>query len=349
MVLDDLALPIVQAPMAGGPSTPALAAAVTNAGGLGFVGAGYKTVDAMCEDIAQTRALTDGALGVSVFAPVPGPADPAAVEAFRREVEPDAQAAGVALGEPRFDDDGFGAKVDALRADPVAVAHAAFGLPPREAVDALRGAGMEVWVTVTTAEEGRLAAEAGADVLVAQGVEAGGHRGSFAGDDATGQVGILALVQLLVAQGGPPVVASGGLMTGGAVAAVLAAGARAAQLGSAFLLTPEAGTSPPHREAIATPTPTALTRAFSGRLARGIENRFLLEHDAGAPAAYPEVHHITTPLRAHGRKSGDGDVVNLWAGQAHELARAEPAGDVVRRIAAEALQALDQARSHLTS
>ena len=212
----------------------------------------------------------------------------------------------------------------------------------------LRDAGIEVWGTATSADEARALRDAGVDVVVAQGAEAGGHRGSFAGGDAAGQLGILAVTQLLVAQGGPPVVASGGLMTGGAVAAVLAAGARAAQLGSAFLLTPEAGTSPPHRDAVATPAPTALTRAFSGRLARGIENRFLLEHSASAPPAYPEVHHITTPLRAHGRKTGDGDVVNLWAGQAHELARAEPAGEIVRRIAAEALQALARARSHLS-
>ena len=353
MVLDDLAVPIVQAPMAGGPSTPELAAAVTNAGGLGFVGAGYKTVEAMGKDIAATRALLgdrDGApLGVSVFAPVPGPGDPAAVERFRAEIKADATAAGVALGQPRFDDDAFAAKIEALCEERVAVVHLAFGLPPADATQALREAGIELWITVTSAEEGRLAAEAGADVLVAQGVEAGGHRGSFVGGDGGGQLGILALTQLLVAQGGPPVVASGGLMTGGAVAAVLAAGARAAQLGTAFLLAPEAGTSPPHREAVASPTPTALTRAFSGRLARGIENRFLQEHSATAPAAYPEVHHITTPLRAHGRSSGDGDVVNLWAGQAHELARAEPAGDIVRRIAAEAAHALGQARSHLRS
>jgi nitronate monooxygenase len=348
MVLDELAVPIVQAPMAGGPSTPQLAAAVSNAGGLGFVGAGYRSVGAMREDIAATRAATPRAFGVSLFVPVPGPADPAVVDAFRREVEPDAAAAGVALGDARFDDDAFGAKVDALCKERIAVAHVAFGLPPREATRALKAAGSEVWVTVTTAEEGGLAAEAGADAIVAQGVEAGGHRGSFARGDAGGQLGVLALVQLLVAAGGPPVVASGGLMTGGAVAAVLAAGARAAQLGSAFLLAPEAGTSTPHRDAVASPAPTALTRAFSGRLARGIENRFLLEHGPTAPAAYPEVHHITTPLRAHGRSTGDGDVVNLWAGQAHELARPEPAGQIVRRIAAEAAEALALAHSHLT-
>jgi nitronate monooxygenase len=129
-------------------------------------------------------------------------------------------------------------------------------------------------------------------------------------------------------------------MTGAGVAAVLAAGASAAQLGSAFLLTPEAGTSAPHRAAVARPGDTALTRAFSGRTARGIVNRFMREHDAHAPSAYPEVHHLTAPLRAAARASGDADAINLWAGEAHELARAVPAAELVRTLAADARAAL---------
>jgi nitronate monooxygenase len=144
-----------------------------------------------------------------------------------------------------------------------------------------------------------------------------------------------------------PLVATGGIATWRSVAAVLAAGAAAAQIGTALMRCPEAGTSAPHRAALATSRPTGLTRAFSGRLARGIVNRMQAEHSAAAPLAYPEVHHITAPLRAHGRKAGDADVINLWAGQAHELAEERPAAEVVARLAADAREALAQAAERL--
>jgi nitronate monooxygenase len=139
-----------------------------------------------------------------------------------------------------------------------------------------------------------------------------------------------------------PLVATGGIMTGVGLAAALAAGARAGALGSAFLLSPEAGTSDVHRQAIARgDRPTALTRAFTGRLARGISNRFLEEHSEHAPSAYPQVHHLTAPLRAHGRSTGDGDVVNLWAGQAYALAAERPAAEITQQVAADARTALE--------
>jgi nitronate monooxygenase len=205
-----------------------------------------------------------------------------------------------------------------------------------------------VWVTVTTPQEAASAARVGADALVVQGAEAGGHRGSF-DDAAPGEIGLLALLQLVAATVDLPLIAAGGLATGRAIAAVLAAGASAAALGSALMLTPEAATSAPHRAALAAGADTALTRAFTGRLARGLDNRFLREHGPGAPSAYPEIHHVTAPLRAAGRERGDADVVNLWAGQTHALASAEPAADVVRRLAAEARAALAAAaRRHGT-
>ncbi len=135
-------------------------------------------------------------------------------------------------------------------------------------------------------------------------------------------------------------------MSGAGIAAVLAVGASAAQLGSALLLTPEAGTPAPHRAALASERETALTRAFSGRTARGIVNRFLREHDADAPSAYPEVHHLTAPLRAAARTRGDAEAINLWAGQAHALARELPAGELVTRLAADARAALRAAAKH---
>jgi nitronate monooxygenase len=346
-MLDQLVVPIVQAPLAGGPSTPELAAAVSGAGGLGFVAAGYRTPDALAEAVARTRALTDRPFGVNLFAPTGAPADPDAVRRYADALRPLAEAAGVALGEPRFDDDAFEAKLDLLLAAPPAVVSFTFGCPPAETVERVRAAGAAVWVTVTGPEEAEQAVAAGADGLVVQGVEAGGHRGAFADREDRVDYGLLALLALVRARVDVPLVATGGIATGRGVAAVLAAGAAAAQIGTAFMRCPEAGTSAPHREALASSRPTGLTRAFSGRLARGIVNRLQAEHSAAAPLAYPEVHHVTAPLRAQGRKAGDADVVNLWAGQAHELAQELPAAEVVARLASEARDALAQAAERL--
>src|SRR5918911_1716300 len=201
---------------------------------------------------------------------------------------------------------------------------------------ALAGAGSEVWVTVTDLEEARIAQAAGADALVLQGTEAGGHRASFVDTDGAEGLGLLALLRLVAAGSKLPLVATGGIADGAGIAAVLAAGAAAAQLGTAFLRASEAGTHPAHKAALATETPTALTRAFTGRLARGLVNRFLREHTAAAPVAYPHVHHATAPIRAAARAREDADGFNLWAGQAHALARELPAREIVEKIAAEA-------------
>jgi nitronate monooxygenase len=348
-ILDGLELPIVGAPMAGGPSTPELVAAVGGAGGIGFLGAGYKTVEALRADVAATRALTERPFGVNVFAPGGGVrADVAELEAYAARLADEAARAGVALGEPRFDDDGFDVKVEALVADPVAVVSFTFGLPGRAAVEALRAAGSEVWITVTAPDEARAAAELGPDALVVQGVEAGGHRGVFVDDEDASDLTLLVAL-LLVRDATPdlPLVASGGLTTGAAVGAALVAGARAAQVGTAYLRAPEAGTSPAQKAATAGDAPTRLTRAFSGRTARGIVNRLLQQHTGAAPRGYPEVHHLTTPLRAHGRAAGDADLVNLWAGQAHALATEEPAAAITRRLAAEARGAIESAARRL--
>ena len=222
-----------------------------------------------------------------------------------------------------------------------------FGLPPRDVVKRLRAVGTEIWLTVTSPDEAAAAELLDPDALVVQGVEAGGHRGTHVDEDQASDLGLLAALQLVGARVHRPLVAAGGIATGAGVAAALAAGAAAVQLGTAYLRCPEAGTSDIHREALTTATPTVLTRAFSGRLARGVRNRFHDDHGAAAPHAYPEVHHLTAPLRAHGRNVGDGEVVNLWAGQTHELASDEPAAALTLRLAAEARQALHAAAARL--
>jgi nitronate monooxygenase len=249
-----------------------------------------------------------------------------------------------------FEDDERDAKLALLTADPLPVTSFTFGCPDPVAITALQAAGSEVWVTVTTPDEAEQAAGAGAEVLVAQGSEAGGHRGSFRddpADDVSGGFGLLSLLQLTGSRTGLPLVAAGGISTGAGIAAVLAAGARAAQLGTAFLRCPEAGTSAVQREAVAAAGRTATTRAFTGRLARGIRNQFMEQHTPDAPVAYPEIHHLTAPLRAAGRSAGNPDLVNLWAGQTHELSRELPAADLVAALASEARAALSAAAGRL--
>jgi nitronate monooxygenase len=328
--------PVVLAPLAGGPSTPELAAAVASAGGLGFVAAGYLSADELDCRLRRARELTAGPLGVNLFVLADEPVDHAAMERYARELEPEARALGVELGEPRFEDDGWEAKLALLEREAVPVVSFTFGCPPTDVVERLHAAGSDVWVTVTDPDEGREAAAAGADALVAQGFEAGGHRASFTDGEGAEGIGLLSLLRLLRAAADLPLVAAGGIVDGAGVAAVLCAGADAAAVGTALALSPEAGTAPLHREAIAGAGDTRVTRAFTGRSARGIANRVLSEHSAAAPVAYPEIHHATAPLRAAARAAGDAEVVNLWAGQAHSLARALPAGELVRTLGSEA-------------
>lgn len=346
-VLAGLAVPVVQAPMAGGPSTPELAAAVNRGGGLGFIAAGYLSTDRLAQEIAATVALTDRPFGVNVFVGGGYAADPARVQAYAARLAGAASIAGVTLGRPRFDDDAFDDKLDLLCGRPAPVVSFTFGLPPRAAVDGLHAAGSEVWLTVTSPAEAVQAAELGADVLVVQGVEAGGHRGVFVDDDEQSTLTLLAALQLITATVDLPVVGTGSIMTGAALGAVLVAGARAGQIGTAYLRSREAGTSAAQRAATAVDAPTVLTRAFSGRLARGIVNSWHREHGEAAPRAYPEVHHLTSPLRAHGRGAGDPDLINLWAGQAHRLAQDLSAEEITRAFGRDAQAAITVAAARL--
>jgi nitronate monooxygenase len=333
LIFDELDIPIVLAPLAGGPSTPALCAAVSEGGGLGFLALGYLTPAQARERIEETRRLTRRPYGVNLFAPSGGPAPASAYGPFVERLRADAERAGIALGEPRWDDDGWEEKLAFVAEARPAVVSFTFGCPAPEVLARVRATGGSAWVTVTSPEEAREAAEAGADALVVQGAEAGGHRGSFADVPDLPLYGLLALLQLVADAVELPLVATGGIATARGVAAALAAGARATQVGTAFMRCPEAGTADVHRRALASDAPTALTRAFTGRLARGIRNRFMDEHDHDAPLAYPELHYVTAPLRQAGRERGDADVVNLWAGQAHGLAQERPAAEVLAQLA----------------
>ena len=335
-MLDGLDVPIVLAPLAGGPSTPQLTAAVCEAGAFGFLAAGYLTAERLSGQLAELRSLTVRPFGVNVFSPPAGPTDPQTYAPYVSSLQRWAAERGLPVGEPAFSDDHYAEKIDLLTQDPVAVVSFTFGAPDPDVVRRLHAVGSEVWVTVTSPEEATIAAEVRADALVVQGVEAGGHRGSFEDDVAAPAYSLMSLLQLLT-DAEMPLVAAGGIMSGLGIAAVLTAGARAAQLGTAFLLCPEAGTVVPHREAVRRrDAPTRLTRAFTGRTARGILNEFMVEHDAEAVAAYPEIHYVTQPLRQAAREAGDGSLINLWAGESYQLARELPARELTRVLAEEA-------------
>lgn len=326
-------MPVVGAPMAGGPSTPALAAAVTGAGGLGFVPAGYLSPDAFADDLAEARSLTTGPLGVNLFVVERYHPDAEAVEAYRRALEPEAARYGVELGAPRWDDDHWQAKLElVLDARPEVVSFT-FGCPAAEVLGRLAGRGILTTATVTTVDEAREAVARGAASLAVQGPEAGGHRGTWDLDAEPDRRPMLDLLAAVVAAVDVPVVAGGGVGDAGAVSAVLAAGAVAAQVGSAYLLADEAGTRPVHRAALTDPAmgPTAVTRAYTGRWARGLANRFMADH-ADAPAGYPQLHHLTAPLRAAAAAAGDAQVAHLWAGTGHAAARSAPAAEITRAL-----------------
>ncbi|MEW2395956.1 nitronate monooxygenase [Streptomyces sp. NPDC046862] len=347
--------PIVQAPMAGGVSVPRLAAAVSEAGGLGFLAAGYKTADGMYQEIKQLRGLTSRPFGVNLFMPQPeypgastgstgaaGAAHPsaAAVEVYANQLAGEAAWYDTELGDPDSGrDDGYDAKLAVLLDNPVPVVSFHFGCPTPEVLASLVAKGTLTLVSVTTADEALAVERAGADAVIVQGVEAGGHQGTHRDDperDGAG-IGLLSLVAQVREAVSLPVVAAGGIMRGSQIAAVLAAGACAAQLGTAFLVTPESGANALHKQAMTNPlfVRTELTRAFSGRPARGLVNRFMREHGPYAPVAYPQVHHLTSGLRKAAAKAGDPQGMALWAGQGHRLARELPAGQLVEVLATE--------------
>ncbi|WP_127358388.1 nitronate monooxygenase [Actinacidiphila soli] len=344
------AYPIVQAPMAGGASNPTLAAAVSDVGGLGFLAAGYKTPAAMYEEIKQVRSLTSNPFGMNLFMPQPATADRSAVECYAEQLAGEVAWYDTPLGDPDSgNDDAYDAKLAILLDNPVPVVSFTFGCPERETLDALADVGTVTVVTVTSAAEALAAQYAGADAVCVQGVEAGGHQGTHRDDpelDGAG-VGLLALVPQVREAVQLPVIAAGGLMRGDQIASVLAVGADAAQLGTAFLVTPESGANALHKRAVTDPvfTHTELTRAFSGRPARGLVNRFMREHGRYAPAAYPQVHHLTSPLRKAAAAAGDPQAMALWAGQGHRLARDLPAARLIELLVSE----LDAARGAMAA
>jgi nitronate monooxygenase len=332
--------PILLAPLGGGPSTPELVAAVSSAGGFGWLAAPYLAPDAIREAVRKLRALTSRPFGVNLFAggwsrerPAEAPEPLSFIARYH---------ARLGLPPPALPDvppDPFPAQLEVvLDARPAAFSFT-FGIPPPEAMEALRSRGILTFGTATCVREAQLLAEAGVDGVLAQGAEAGGHRGTFAAALEEGLIPARQLVAEIRRAVPLPVVATGGIMDGRDIRAALDAGAAAAQLGTAFLACPESGASAAYKQALlsAGADTTVLTRAFSGRWARGLKNEFT---DAAAQRPevilpYPAQNQLTRAMRQAANQKGEPAMLSLWAGQGVARIRALHAGDLVRALADE--------------
>ena len=335
-----LSHPIIQAPMAGGGDTPELVAAVCNSGALGFIGAAYLTPEQIERTAATVRAKTSHPFGINLFAPLPAPKSDRIPDSIieslssylaELDIPPPASASSPATN--------FAEQLTACLDSGASCFSFTFGLLPSDALAQMKSRKMFLIGTATTVEEALQLERLGANGIVAQGSEAGGHRGTFAADFDQAMVGTISLLPQVVDAVHVPVIASGGIMDGRGIVAALALGAQAVQMGTAFLTCNEAGVPEVYKRAIlnAREDQTRITRAFSGRPARGIANRFMTEieqHEDSIPE-FPIQNSLTRPLRTAAAKQGRAEFLSLWAGQGVRLARRQSAAELVRRLAKE--------------
>jgi nitronate monooxygenase len=328
---------IIQAPMAGGNATPALAHAVSSAGGLGYLAGGYKTVDALKEEIHSLRALGTTEFGVNLFVPHIANVETAAIRQHMTDMAHEAQQIGEQAGKFAFSTDEWEAKLQLMMTERVPIVSFTFNLPSKEVIACLKKHDIYTVQTVTLVEEAQAAVARGIDAICVQGMEAGGHRSTFDDRDPVDVPPLVELIKQVVAAVDVPVIAAGGIMNGAMIRDVLEAGATAAQLGTAFLCCPESGTKPTHIKALTSGvfTETALTRAYTGRLARGLKND-LMKRYPDAPKAYPEMHYVTQSFRKKAGELDRPDLLAMWAGVNFNNIRIMPARQLVEILKKEA-------------
>jgi nitronate monooxygenase len=327
----EMRVPVVQAPMAGGATTPAMVAAVSNAGGLGFLAGAALSPEKIASEVAAIRALTDRPFGVNLFVLEPAAPDDAAVRRALEAIDPLRADLGLPPGQSleRYAPD-FRAQLDTLIELRVPLASFTFGLLPADDVARLHANGLYVIGTATHVAEGVAWRDAGADAIAAQGAEAGAHRGTFIGAFEDALIGTMALVPQLVDATGLPVLAAGGIMDGRGIVAALALGAQAAMMGSAFLTCHESSIPQVWKTRVRTmsDTSTSVTRAITGRHARGIRNPLMqrLSETMDKIAPYPVQNALTQELRQSAGRAQNGDYLSLWSGQGAPLGRARREG-----------------------
>jgi nitronate monooxygenase len=342
--------PIIGAPMAGGPTTPELVAAVSDAGGLGSLGSAYSTAEQIERDVARVRELTTRPFAVNLFAPEsrqPAAGDVNAVVQFLRRYHVQLGIAPPEMPSKPMAD--FETQIETLLRLKVPVVSFTIGVLPENTMRRLKQQQIFTVGTATTVDEAERLDESGVDAIVAQGSEAGAHRGTFAHPAEDALIGTMALVPQVVDAVRVPVIASGGIMDGRGIVAALALGAQAVQMGTAFLCCDEAGTSAPYREALLSgrEDQTTITRAFSGRAARGLRNDFMREWDAAALDTLPFPWHnaLTGPMRRAAAKAGNRDLLSLWAGQGVRMLRRGSARDIMQELRHEIEAVLAQLRT----
>ncbi len=331
----NLTIPVIAAPMSGGPTTVAMVTAAHRAGGLGFLATGYKSPVAVQAEIDAIRAESIP-YGVNVFVPNPVPIQTERYRRYAATMQAEADRFEVTLPvEPVDSDDDFNAKIEVLLAHPVPVVSFTFGIPPADIIRKLKASGSIVAQTVTSRHEAMIAAAVGADALVVQASTAGGHSGTFSPARQPEPMPIGELVTSVTSAVRLPVIVAGGLATAADIAEVLQAGASAAAVGTVLLLADESGASATHQSALEDPrrTETVVTHAFTGRPARGLRNRFTDTYSNKAPYGYPALHYLTSPLRKAAAAAGDPELVHLWAGTGYRHARREPTEQILRRLA----------------
>ncbi len=328
--------PIFQAPMAGGPTTPGLVAAVSNAGGLGNLGAGYLTPEQIRSAILEIRRGTDRPFGVNLFVPETPNASEETIAGMNDYLNKYRAKLGIAPNPsiPKWAET-FEEQVQVLLEENVPVFSFTFGIPPLDVIQAMKRRGTVVIGTATTVEEAGLLEAHGADAVVAQGSEAGGHRGTFLKDAADALIGTMALVPQIVDRVSVPVIAAGGIMDGRGLVASLALGASAVQMGTAFLACHESGAHAAHKRKIMTSDEdaTEITHAYSGKAARGIRTEFMndMRLYPGAIPPYPIQNALTRDIRQAAAKANDPAYMSLWAGQGLRLARDHAAAEIVQK------------------
>ena len=340
-----LRLPLIAAPMAGGPTTPELVAACSAAGALGALGFAYTQPDDMKKQAAFVRSKTERPFSIDLRVSMPS-----------EPIDPDAQRAALAAVAKYYAEFGlpapepvrtpyapeFDAQITAVQEIRPRVFTTHLGCLPKDRVDAIRSRGIVVGGTATCIAEAKLLEKSGYDFVIAQGGEAGGHRGTYLRDSGDALTGTLALARAIVRAVQLPVVAAGGIMDGAGIAAVLALGAQAAQLGTAFIPCPESGAPKIHKDSLlaAREDDTRVTEKFSGKPARGLVNRFMKEMERAPQLAYPAQNKLTGPLRQAAGKAGRPDFVAMWAGQGAAMSRALPAVELVNILEKEVIEAL---------